>query len=516
MTAQQDDISELLMIGSYGGGRTTTGPDEVLTRKIRASQSTPVGTSVFSTLNFRILGSSGAGRNLMRSRVKLCMPLEFDEFTFTQVGNGADGGNKDIRAGAYAAIGPRRSGVLQSFRQISTVVNNSASFSVQVGETLAQLDDQFLPANACGEGRRDGGGYTAVAEPIPGADGRVSFREVNAGFAERRQNWLDGNGLAGVAGNGESVVTLFETELPITPFRRWTYPPSLSANTHMLAHIDSIDVNFVFRENSTGVGNANTLSRYFLESVRRAGAVTDGSEETRICTGARVRWAGNPYLSVSMCTSPFRIPPAITIPAVRQTQFTVNVPFTGGAQESTISLQQVRLESWPDVMWIYCTQRDEDRQGADLAWVDWWPRCKPDSFRMSVGERASLLNDLSEREWYSYYKRNAGSICDVSFNAWRKKRQVLCITNDMFGGVSKNVFNPATYSFDMTWIRPAQVTAQNANMTCKFVCWYFSESLSISAQAAAQTSMLVNQSSIKGPSGAAQAVQMSLQALSYE
>ena len=450
------------------------------------------------------------------------MPLKFDEFSFTQVGNQADGTDKDIRNGAYAAIGPRRSAGLQCFRQISTVVNNSASFSVQVGETLAQLDDQFLPANACGEGRRDGGSFTAIAEPVPGADGRVPFRKVNAGFAERRQNWLDGNGLSGVevGGNaGESVTWLCETELPIVPFRRWTYPSSLCANTHMLAHIDSIDVNFVFRENNTGVGNVNTLARYFLESVRRAGAVTDGSAETRICTGARVSWAGNPYLSVSMCTSPFRIPPAITIPAVRQTQFNVNVPFNAGATESTISLQQVRLESWPDVMWIYCTETDANRKAPnnnDLAWVDWWARCKPGSFRMSVGERASLLNDLSEREWYSYYKRNAGSICDVSFNAWRKKRQCLTITEDMFGGVSKNVFNPATYSFDMTWIRPEQVTAQDTSMTCKLVCWYFSESLSISAQAAAQTSMLVNQSSIKGPSGAAQAVQMSLQALSYE
>jgi len=450
------------------------------------------------------------------------MPLTFDQFTFNTIGAGAGAddvnpANKDIRIPAYSAIGPRRSAGMQCFRQISTVVNNSASFSVQVGETLAQLDDQFLPSNACGEGRRDGGSYTAIAEPIAPAGGRVKFREVNPGFAERRQNWLDGNGLSGVAADGFSVTALVESEVGITPFRRWTYPPNLSANCHMLAHIDSIDVNFVFRENFTAAGNANTLSRYFLESVRRLGATSDGSEETRICTGARVSWAGNPYLSVSFCTSPYRIPPSITIPAVRQTQFTTNVKFTGAALESTMSLQQVRLESWPDAMWIYCTQRDEDRKVVNqVGWVDWWARCKPKSFRMSVGERASLLNDLSEREWYSYYKRNAGSVCDVSFNAWRKKRQVLCITNDMFGGVSKNVFNPQTYSFDMTWIRPAQVTAADAQMTCKVICWYFSESLSISAQAAAQTSMLVNQSSIKGPSGAAQAVQMSLQALSYE
>ena len=155
MSQQQDDISELLMIGSYGGGRTLSGPDEVLTRKIRASQSTPVGTDVFSTLNFRILGSSGAGRNLMRSRVKLCMPLSFDQFAYDNVATGAAVTDRDIRDPQYSAVGPRRSGGLQCFRQISTVVNNSASFSVQVGETLCQLDDAFLPANACGEGRRE-------------------------------------------------------------------------------------------------------------------------------------------------------------------------------------------------------------------------------------------------------------------------------------------------------------------------------------------------------------------------
>ena len=79
------------------------------------------------------------------------MPLEFDQFVFDQFDGTPDGNNaKDIRTGAYAAVGPRRSGGLQCFRQVSTVINNSASFSVQVGETLAQLDDAFLPGNACG------------------------------------------------------------------------------------------------------------------------------------------------------------------------------------------------------------------------------------------------------------------------------------------------------------------------------------------------------------------------------
>ena len=125
--SQRDDVSALISMGSYTS-RTLTGPSELISRKIQATNNIALGDTDFSQISFRILAS--AGRTLMRSRAIIVLPLRFTHLKLAHTATGgvaAGGVDMDWRTGGIRNIGPRKSCGLQMMRQVAVTVNSTTA-----------------------------------------------------------------------------------------------------------------------------------------------------------------------------------------------------------------------------------------------------------------------------------------------------------------------------------------------------------------------------------------------------
>ena len=144
---REDIVSPLLKVSTYKGF-TLSGPREAIIRKVYSTQTQRAGSGTqanagadasFTQLNFRLQGTSPAC--MLNARVRLVVPLRF--FAAGSVRDDNDGNANTAQAWDNMAIGPRRNGLLKSFSTISTIINNTTSFSVRPDESLTAAEIAF-------------------------------------------------------------------------------------------------------------------------------------------------------------------------------------------------------------------------------------------------------------------------------------------------------------------------------------------------------------------------------------
>ena len=150
---REDVISPLLKVSTFKG-YTLTGPKEAIVRKVYSNQVVGTKTALgaahtgadqneqgsFTQLNFRILGTSPTA--MLNARVRLVVPLRFYA---PHSGNGDAGVDQGNGVGIWdnIIVGPRRNGLLKAVSTISTIINNTTSFSVRPDECLAPAEQCF-------------------------------------------------------------------------------------------------------------------------------------------------------------------------------------------------------------------------------------------------------------------------------------------------------------------------------------------------------------------------------------
>ena len=262
---REDIISPLLKVATYKGF-TLTGPREAIIRKVYSNQVVTVSAATgatqanqgsFTQLNFRCLGSSPS--SMLNARVRLVVPLRF----YSPASTASDGGTPRI-AGAEAfddmVVGPRRNGLLKSFSSISTVINNTTSFSVRPSEALSVAEQCFTQVRDIGmtgvnNGEEsgywgpdwDGSGQIPMLEaggfPIGGLGVIGTWEHLdtetkgNESAAERRAQFLVGQNATGwrVSTRTEKLYVDYEyrSDLFIPPFKMFDYPTVSKAPTYI-------------------------------------------------------------------------------------------------------------------------------------------------------------------------------------------------------------------------------------------------------------------------------------------
>ena len=305
-------------------------------------------------------------------------------------------------------------------RQISVTVNSSVSQSTRPGEWLQSMDDIFgnqesylLPS----EGDQESGRYDSFCVPqaedgnYNGIDGTVDTHrmgyslenhnryinifsnETNKGADYRRREFI-----SGASANGQEVIYTAVSCIPLSPFMHYKYPSMYRKNSGpMIPYCDQIEINVNFRSN---------VLPWLLQGFKRA----EGKGATVLDT-YRVRWAARPYLKVIFASTPLQIPPSITVPSNRFVNYEVEKTAAAAAGSFfTVSFNQLRFEVWPDLICINAQETDAKREAYDGSSVSWKPYFCPvveNSLKVTIGERSSLMNGMSNRELYSFYRRNA-------------------------------------------------------------------------------------------------------------
>jgi len=535
---QRDDISDLITMTGYQA-HTLTGGQELLSRSIPCVNNISLDSAIGSSLTFRVLASSG--RTLMRSKVLMHFPLKFSALGTRQsgglaidtagLGDGAQvvGGNGDWTASGHRNICPRKSCGLQMCRQISVTTNSSVSQSTRPGEWLESMDDLFgnsanyvLPGEGAQESGRydsfcvaqleDGnyGGTDGTTAPVVGTNSNnrnrfinVFTNETNQGADYRRRRFQ-----AGVqAADGQVIHYTAVSCVPLSPFMHYKYPSMYRKNAGpMIPYCDQLEINVNFKSN---------VKPWLLQGFRRS-----ENKGATVLENYTVAWAARPYLKVIFTSTPLQIPPSITVPSNRFVNYEV-VKTVAAAPGTTfdVAFNSLRFEVWPDLIVIQAQETDAKREAyaGEAGIISWKPYFCPlveNSLRVTIGERSSLLNGMSNRELFSFYRRNAPS-SDMSYETWEKYRTQVLIRNDMVSHTSCGVFDPVTASFEMSFKKDQDHLASETDYVCRLQCWYFSDALTLAPASSSQSSFMISSSDVdvaKAVGSAATRAQTAIQA----
>ena len=327
----------------------------------------------------------------------------------------------------------------------------------------------------------------------------VFSNEINKGGDYRRQEFL-----AGVSADGATVAYTAVSCIPLSPFMHYKYPSAYRKNAGpMIPYCDQIEVNVNFKAN---------VKPWLLQGFRR-----DESKGATVLTNYKVAWGARPYLKVIFSSTPLAIPPSITVPSNRFVNYEV-VQAAAGPAGSTItaSFNSLRFEVWPDLIVINAQETDAKREAYPHV-VGWKPYFCPvveNSLKVTIGERSSLMNGMSNRELYSFYRRNApGS--DMTYDSWSKYRSQILIRNDMVSHTSSGVFDPVTASFEVKFQKDADHKTTATEYVCRLQCWYFSDALTMAPASASQSSFMISAGDVdvaKAVNSAATRAQTAIQA----
>ena len=528
--AVRNDVSEMVALRQFQGV-TLTGPTEYLSRKIPCSNQSLKGTTQFNTVNFRILGSGG--KSMMRSRVVMVLPLRFSGLrtrnSATPYQAQADAAQEWSQA-AMRNIGLRRSAVMSMIRQIAVTVNSTSSQSTRPDDWLTATDDLFMydkyGGSMCGEGGVEGGRYDAIGilRAKDGGQNTVWPDTRNPGFSWRLRKFREG-----ASADLLTVDVDLLASIPLAPFLHYTYPSQYRNNPAMIPFTDNIDLQITFKSDvKPWVLQCTEVTPDGIAA--RAIDEFDGFEaETRTIDttyavgdsagGYKLEWKENPYLKCQFVTSEFSIPQSISLPSTRLVSYRESVNITQQAAQGSavVRFNQVRLESFPSLVQIWAEEDVTTRAAAGPGWKPTFCPIVEGSLRVNINERANLLSGTSNYELFKYYKRNSSS--KVDYEQWSTYRPQILIRNDMLGHTSQNVFDPCTMNLQVEFKKPRfnehkDYTGAN-NLVCRMNFWYFSESLTLSSQSSAQSSLLLDQSQVNPSGSQASQVQTSVQAYAY-
>ena len=520
---QRDNVSALISMGGYSAN-TLTGPSELLSRKIQATNNIVSGTDDFSQVTFRIMAS--AGRTLMNSRVIACFPLRVGNLQVLKKSDGTDAADDDWDQEGLESVCPRKSAGLQIMRQVAVTVNSTTSQSTRPEEWLTACDAMFANSDRyllCGEGAEETanwdsrvvagvGGVHATDIPASTDATEAAFQaamvvalnklvagsdQVNKGAAYRRKTFIKG-----ITATKSDVVFTVMTEIPLAPFLRYRYPEQYRKNPKMVPFCSNIDILCSFKSN---------MKNYLLQ------ALSQGECGNKYLHDYDIEWAANPYLKCTFVTTPTPIPVSLVQPSSRLVHYRRDVTAVVqavGPSRVSVTFAQLRLESFPSVLQFYVEQRPGEREEPhNFSWKPYFAPIVEGTLKIRIGERGSLLSGQSNYELYSMYRRNAGPGCSTDFATWEAKQCQILIRSDQLSHTSQGVYDPVTCTISATFECPEGIGARTAAepLVARLNMWYHDEALTLSQASSASSSFLISQSDIslssavRDPAVAAQA-----------
>ena len=414
---------------------------------------------------------------------------------------------------------------------ISTIINNTTSFSVRCDESLAAAEQCFTQQGIYGmTGTEqneeqgwwgpdwDGSGQITVAaqDRRPYGDlQRLGYWEThdlaeksNRAAAARRAAFLDAVNLGaatGYAGDiGERTVVDYEysTALFIPPWKCFDYP-TVSKAPSFIPYADQIEV---------------TVHWKAIDELKSALLLGRGEgQNSRVCTGYGLQYYAQPYIELTYVVPNFSLPPVVTLPAWRTISYFHDVAFdqvdpitnalisgTGALNKQTITMAPIRIESMPSLVfcWVGDTALTDTGTGGDLVkgfnMREYFGKIS--NFSCTLNERLRILSD---RDTYSLYKlfRTYCPNSRMSFKIWSELRQMIVFRTDVLcTDAQQSVFSPTSITFKMDVERAIQnrsAARSKCTQRINVLLWYANEALSLSSQSSAVTSLLLNKSDVR-------------------
>ena len=453
-------------------------------------------------------------------------------------------------AGQYA---PRRNGLLKALRSITSTINSSVSFSNRPSENIAVFEQIFdqpggtgvyvnqadyrtgntdgclraLSADAGGNPGANTGAAAAGArvvvdgENVPQGDilrtaqifypteSEFCRGPVNDSFIERRADLRSGGGASkggiktdantfnyasGAAGT--YIKYDLKTTLMIPPLSCFSKDLYCRSPT-FIPYCDSLDLMLAFKS-----------SPEVKAAILQCASMREGGNEFMI-QDYDVSMYANPYLTVEFCVPPVSLRPSYTLPVWRSNCYTQTLEWEHGDDAAKpVSFSGIRLDSFPSLVSIH-VEDDDSYKRMDVDSLVWRSRYynwretfgKIDGFSCTLNEKMSILSDKSSISSYELFKLYQMYAPDskMDYTTWREMRQVILLRSDCLAlEHSQHTFSPTNISFDFS-VRKAQqhnnvtlAVPQPTKMTVKLNFYYFADSLSLSQQAAAVTSMLLS------------------------
>ena len=541
---REDIISPLLKVSTFKGF-TLTGPREAIIRKVYSNQVVATNGGIgntgadqtnqgsFTQLNFRCLGTSPTA--MLNARVRLVVPLIFycpnsaDSALANVRGDGADSFDQIV-------VGPRRNGLLKAFSSISTVINNTTSFSVRPDESLAVAEQCFTQVRDIGmtgvnNGEESGwwgpdwdgsGQFALLQAATPAGNGAPLYppgalcelgmwaseeteTKGNRSAAERRSDFL-----SGIVTTGWDVGTIarkrcvkyeYRSDLYIPPFKCFDYP-TVSKSPTYIPYADQIEVSVHWKS---------------LDEIKAALLLGRGPRQgQRTLTSYGLAYYAQPYLECEYIVPNYSLPPVVTLPAWRTIHYQHDVKFDAttagndaagralregtGVNKQSVTLAPIRIESLPSMVMVWVSDpaiKDSDRilgfnQREYFGLID--------SFSVTLNEKLRVLSDRSPYDLYKLFRMYCPN-SKMSYKVWRELRQVIVFRSDVLcTEASQSVFSPTTITFQMAVTRAIQnrdAGRSACTQRIHILFWYGNEALSMSSQSSAVTSLLLNPGDVK-------------------
>ena len=537
---REDIVSPLLKISTYKG-YTLTGPSEAIVRKVYSSQAVTVGIgaaqgvgdSVFTQLSFRCLGTSPSA--MLNARARLVVPLRF--IGPQDIQNQAGGGVANC-AWSATVTGPRRNGLLKAFSSISTIINNTTSFSVRPDECLAVAEQCFSKQKGAGmtgvyndseEGwwGPDWQGAGQIGHALVGANlGNSNLTNVacypigdlarlgiceqnntssqhNYSAADRLEEFRFGlKPVATHARNGNAadqgvVLYDYKSDLFIPPFKSYDFP-SISKAPSYIPYADQIEVACHWKS-VRQIKAALLLGRGFGQGQRSLDSYS-------------LQYNGQPYLELEYIVPNFSIPPVVSLPAWRTIHYQHDVAFPFVAQSKalqygegndnkiSVTMAPIRIESLPSaiMVWVSDVALDDSPGERGFNLREYFGKIS--NFSVTLNERLRILSDRSNYDLFKLFRMYNPS-SRMSYFTWSELRQMIVFRSDVLcTDASQSVFSPTTVTFSMDveraiHNRSAPRSTQTQRIHVLF--WYGNEALSMSSQSSSVTSLLLNKSDVR-------------------
>jgi len=470
---------------------------------------------------------------MLSARVRLCVPLRFFAPVSMTDANAVNYGNQ-VGPDAWdkIAVGPRRNGLLKSFSTISTIINNTTSFSVRPDESLAVAEQAFPQCRefgATGVYNTEEGGWwgpewdgagkinAAVAIQCPIGDlarlGAMSNFDRASGFnraaAERRTEFLSAisrktDQTVEAPANSEVIEFDYWTDLFIPPFKKFDYPTVSKAPTY-IPYADNIEL-AVHWKDLAAIKSALLLGKGLHECA------DGGRGASRRLVSYSLKYAGHPYCVCEYIVPNFTLPPVVTLPCWRTISYHKDVLFPvaanglplvqgTGVNTQTVTLAPIRIESLPSLIFVWVSDLP-DTPGADVNGGHQIREYfgKISNFSVTMNERIRIMSDRSNKDLYKLFRTYCPN-SKMDWFTWSELRQLIVLRSDILcTSASQSVFSPTNITFKLD-VERAIHNRSNTRSLCTqrihVLFWYGNEAVSLSSQSSSVTSLLLNPSDVK-------------------
>jgi hypothetical protein len=533
--SREDVVSQFLKVSTYKG-QTLISPKEIICRKVYSNQEiSDVGLSAggtagdaatldssFTLLNFRALGTSPSA--MLGAAVELCVPLWFKfPHCATNDQNGGDAlcdwysGDHGVQSAAESIVcAPRRNALSKAMSSLSCVFNNTASFTSRPDENLNVADALWQeyselygptgcePVEESGTFGPDTGFIRGVVATAGAKFKKLQVRypsdgvsQVNKGFIARRAAFLSGitleradaNPVANT-GDGGQIKYLARTFLYVPPFRYYNQGTVQPKQPTFLPYADTVELSVHWKSDITAIKRGLIM------------AAGMGEGYTKKLNSYKLQYAGRPYLNCLYVVPTFQIPPVVTLPCWRTIHYAtdVSIPLATSLKDVfnydastkvSVTVPPIRIEAMPSLITVHCSSKEisgfDDREYL-------YPI---DQFSLTLNEKLNALSDRDQWDMFKLWRSYSRS--KISFEKWRDMRCILAIRGDCLAlEASQSIFSPSTLVFKCRIARRIDqlgvLTAQTARLHINF--WYTNMAMSVSAQSAAVTDLLLDKSAV--------------------